>query len=251
MSSYTQPLLSIFLIIAFVGLGRSWVQAKARKPVLLLVGLIGLFAIAWQPFAWLLLQPFERPFPPGINYYSRDVQAIVVLAGDIEYSSVPGMPSVGVGLDTLERCQYAAFLHRHWSNVPVLAAGGGSQADAETPPYASLMRDALVREGVPESAVWVESKSRTTHENAEYSARLLIQRGITRIALVTDAYHMLRAKKSFERAGFKVFPAACGYRSFDEVHIYNLIPNWQGLEYTEDILHETLGLLWYKARGWA
>jgi uncharacterized SAM-binding protein YcdF (DUF218 family) len=247
--NYTQPLYPFFLLLAFAGLVRAWLQANSKKPVLLAFGVTGLFLVTWPPVAWLLLQPFERAFPPGVDY-SADAQAIVVLAGDIDYSSVPGMPSVGVGLDTLERCQYAAFLHKHWSALPVLATGGGSQVDSETPPYATLMKDALSREGVPASMIWTETKSRTTHENAEFSAELLREKGITKIILVTDAYHMTRAAKSFRKMGLTVVPAACGYRSFDEVHLYYLIPSWEALEYNEDVLHETVGLMWYRIRGW-
>lgn len=249
MSDYIQPLYTFFLLLSFAGLIRCWRQAKTRKPFLLATALLGLFLISWPPFVWLLLQPFERPFPRGFDH-SSDAQAIVVLSGGIQYSPVPGLPAARVGSDTFERCQYAAFLHNHWRPLPVLVSGGGNQPDPETPPYAVLMRDAIEKEGVPDSQVWTETKSRTTYENAEYSAQMLRQKGVTKIVLVTDAYHMWRAEKSFRKQGLVVVPAACGYRSFDKINLGNLTPGWEPIGFTEDLLHESLGLIWYKIHGW-
>jgi uncharacterized SAM-binding protein YcdF (DUF218 family) len=107
---YSQPLYPFALLLVFLGLIRFWRKSQGRKPVLLASALFGLFLISWPPFAWLALQPFERPFPHAINP-SNDAQAIVVLASGIQYPTVPGLPVARLGSDTFERCQYAAYLH--------------------------------------------------------------------------------------------------------------------------------------------
>jgi uncharacterized SAM-binding protein YcdF (DUF218 family) len=249
MSDYMQPLYPFFLLLTIVALIRYWRQAKARKPLFLTMTLFGIFLISWPPFVWLLLQPFERPFPPGFDH-SNDAQAIVVLSGNIQFSPLPGLPAAGVAGDTFERCQYAAYLHNHWHPLPVLASGGGNQPGSLTPPYASIMKEAIVIQGVPDSLVWMEGKSHNTHENAEYSAQLLRQKGIKKIILVTDAYHMLRAEKSFRKTGLIVVPAASGYRTFDRPIFRDITPGWESIRFSEDLLHETLGLIWYKLHGW-
>jgi uncharacterized SAM-binding protein YcdF (DUF218 family) len=247
MSDYVQPLYTVLLLLAFAGLIRCWRQDKTRKPILLTAALLGLFLISWPPFVSLLLLPFELPFPPQFDR-SSDAEAIVVLSGGVLWS--PGVPHNRVANDTLLRCQYAASLHNHWRPLPLLMTGGGSQPDPETPPYALLMRDVLIKEGVQDSLIWTETKSRTTHENAEYSAQVLRQKGITKIVLVTDAYHMRRAAMSFRKQGFIVVPAACGHRILGQIDLANLTPGWESISYTEDLLHETVGLVWYKIHGW-
>lgn len=247
-STYSQPLFPTLLLLAFVGLIRNWRRSQGQKPILLSIGLFGVLFISWPPFAWLALQPFERPFPRTIDL-SNDAQAIVVLASGIQYPTVPRVPVARLGSDTYERCQYAAYLHNHWRPLPILVSGRGNQSD-HTPPYAILMQDALARQGVPLDAIWAEVKSRTTHEDAAFSAELLRQKGITRIVLVTDAYHMWRAELSFRKQGLKVIPAACGYRSVFGVHLADLLPAWEPIGFNEDLLHETLGLIWYKMHGW-
>jgi uncharacterized SAM-binding protein YcdF (DUF218 family) len=112
------------------------------------------------------------------------------------------------------------------------------------------MGEQLERDGVPQSAIWLEKRSHSTHENAFYAAALLRQKGIRKIALVTDAYHMLRAEKCFRKEGLVVVPAPCGYRTLDGFHADELLPGWQPIAWNEDVAHETVGLLWYWIRGW-
>lgn len=66
------------------------------------------------------------------------------------------------------------------------------------------MREFLEDLGVPDSALLLETRSRTTRENAIYTAELLKQRGLQPVLLVTSALHMHRAKKLFESQGIEV-----------------------------------------------
>ena len=52
--------------------------------------------------------------------------------------------------------------------------------------------------GVPQSVFMLESRSRSTRENAVNSAVMLRERGMNRILLVTSARHMPRARALFE-----------------------------------------------------
>lgn len=248
MPTYIQPLFPLILALAFLGLILEWRSPGKRRLRILAVAFLLLFLLSWPPVYLILLQPFEHP------YRHKDVplegaQVIVVLSSGIHYATVPGLPAARLGSDTYERCQYAAWLQKK-SGLPVLASGGGNQDDPDTPPYAMLMRDALVNEGVPKSMILSEERSRTTHENAVYSAQMLRTRGVSRIILVTDAYHMPRAEKSFRKQGLQVVPAACGFRTFDKLNSITLVPSWEALGFGEDLLHESVGLAWYWLRGW-
>jgi uncharacterized SAM-binding protein YcdF (DUF218 family) len=60
----------------------------------------------------------------------------------------------------------------------------------------------LIGRGVPETAVERESSSLSTRQNAHYAAELLLPRGARRVWLVTCDWHMPRALRCFEGAGF-------------------------------------------------
>jgi len=64
----------------------------------------------------------------------------------------------------------------------------------------------LIEQGVPEAALERESNSRSTRQNAHYAAEQLIPRGLRRIWLVTCDWHMPRALRCFEGAGFQPEP---------------------------------------------
>jgi len=65
---------------------------------------------------------------------------------------------------------------------------------------------ALSRAGVPEDALEREGLSRSTRQNARYAAKLLLPRGVRSIGLVTCDWHMPRALRCFEGAGFDPMP---------------------------------------------
>jgi uncharacterized SAM-binding protein YcdF (DUF218 family) len=71
---------------------------------------------------------------------------------------------------------------------------------------------------------------------------------IGEIVLVVDADSMLRAELCFRREGIAVAPAPLGHRSVDAPA--GFLPSWGSIRGNEVTLHESLGLLWYKMRGW-
>lgn len=84
--------------------------------------------------------------------------------------------------------------------APVLLLSGGG----EPIPEAEVMRRMALAAGVPESALLVESVSRSTLENATHAAALLAARQVTAVVLVTDRYHAFRARVLFRLAGLNV-----------------------------------------------
>jgi len=64
----------------------------------------------------------------------------------------------------------------------------------------------LIERGAPQNALERESSSRSTRQNAHFAARLLLPRGRRRVWLVTCDWHMPRALRCFEGAGFQPEP---------------------------------------------
>jgi len=244
--TYTQPLFTASLLAVLLVLVYAWRSGRLQKPRGPLLALGFVFLVSWAPAAQLATRLLEARYPPR-PYPPEGAEAIVVLASSV-FAGSPPVPVPMLGTDTYQRCQYAAWLHMHWRPLPVLASGGSG--DPDVPPYASVMRQALEREGVRAEDIRVEDRSHSTHENAVYVARLLRGKGIRKIILVTEAYHMQRAVASFRKEGLAVVPAACGYRSYHPFHASDLWPGWEAIAWNEDVLHESIGLAWYRIRGW-
>jgi uncharacterized SAM-binding protein YcdF (DUF218 family) len=96
-----------------------------------------------------------------------------------------------------ERIQEATLLWQQ-QRAPLLFVSGWGDAQP--------MQQLLVEQGVQPEAIAGEPCSRTTEENAQFTAALLQPQGIRQILLVTDAPHMLRSWLTFRSFGFDVVP---------------------------------------------
>lgn len=237
--SYTEPLITLFLVLCAV----AWLRrgSDRQRRVLLGVAVFGLLLVSWPPAEWVLSRPLEsryQPFRPAAR-----PGAIVVLGGSISPPS-PSRPYPLADADTFEHCAMAVWVYQQVGPVPVLASEGAQRFSAY-----STMRELLKRAGIPDDLIWTDQRSRNTHENAVFGARILREHQIGDIALVTDAQSMPRAAACFRKAGLRVTPAPC---EFGELEFKNrdLLPNWRAIRRSERTLHEVLGLGWYSLRGW-
>lgn len=239
--TYTNPVLGFLILLALLGAIRGWKFGKA----LTITALVGLFLWSWPPIAWLLSGSLEWWFPPA-GFSSRDAQAIVVLSGGMQPPD-PTQPETLPSLDTYLRCSHAAWVYQHSPARPVVATGGPDQHNRVV---AQVMRATLQKLGVPDSMIWTEGQSHSTYQNALFTARLLRQKNIHKIVLVTEAYHMLRAVDSFRHQGLEVIPAPCCYRTAGLEHsIQELLPSAHAIHNNDEVLHEWIGVLWYRISG--
>jgi len=233
------PLSLVLLLVA--GLV---VQRRRRLALsLILLSTSALYALSMPWVGGLLLKSLEISGPVS-QAQLQTADAIVVLGGGRRFAEAE------YGGDTLnslslERLRYAAHLHRS-SELPILVTGG--KPGGGTLSEGRIMQHILQSEyGL--SAKWVEDASSTTWENARFSAPLLKQAGVQRIALVSHAWHLHRAVPLFESQGLDVIPAGIQFSSVHVDSILDLLPTPVGLRDSTFALHEWLGILWYKLRS--
>jgi uncharacterized SAM-binding protein YcdF (DUF218 family) len=244
MSWFATNVASAFLLPPFnlILLGMLGVLLLRCKPELgkamVVAALALLYLLSIPLVADALLRTLEPA--PSRDSLDKDIQAIVVLGGGTYYNA-PEYHGDTVGRFSLERVRYAAWLHQQ-TGKPILATGGdpADHGSAE----AAQMKAVLEREfTVP--VKWIETVARNTRENAYNSFAILQKEGIGRIALVTHAWHMPRAAREFEQAGFKISPAATGYTTRHRTDIFVLIPSAAALQKSSLFFHEVIGIGWY------
>jgi uncharacterized SAM-binding protein YcdF (DUF218 family) len=169
------------------------------------------------------------------------VQAIVVLGGGVtteasEYGSSQLKPFA------FGRLRYGAWLARR-SGKPLAYAGGQGWGALGTrqEPEAQVARR-VMQDDYGMGVRWLDDRSRDTRENANSLARMMIPEGVSRIALVTDSWHMPRALHYFRAAGFEVMPAPTNFPDPDENPVLEWLPSADGLALSRKVLHEWLGL---------
>lgn len=186
--------------------------------------------------------------PPlsSLDITNPSARAIVIL-GAGRYPNAPEYQGDTISSVTLERLRYGAYLQK-LTKQPILVSGGSPYGEALT--EAELMQQTL-QDAFKAQAKWLEKHSHNTWENALYTQRILSVEGINTIFLLTHAWHMPRAKMSFEATGMEVIPAPMGFRSSKSNNtpfILGLIPNSDALNRSRLVLREYLGSVWYKLR---
>ena len=229
----------IVLLALLAALVLGWRRPRALR-ILVLTASMALYALStsWLGgFLLYLLQP--APSEPRSD---DSGQAIVVLGGGI-YRHAPEYGGDTVNTRGLIRLRYAAYLYRALGK-PVLTSGG---APTGRTPEAIAMKQALERDFLVPVA-WVEATSRNTLENARDSFKVLAPAGIKRVYLVTEAWHMPRARYAFESAGFSVIPAPTGYATRPTGAPLDFAPSAHALLESSWFVHEVVGIGWYHLR---
>lgn len=244
------------LLLALLGLLLvAWGGRSRLGPWLMGVGLGASLLFALPAFAGLLcawvegehLQALPEAALGRLAHGPQAAGAIVVLGSGVRSNPRDGPERAYPNRRTAERLMHGAWVARV-SGLPILVSGGAGSVHSE--PEALVMARALERwTGL--KARWREVQSADTVGNARESAVILRQAGITRIVLVTQAYHMRRAQAAFEAAGLAVVPAPHGFLSGRAPGPGDFIPTASATESAWLALHEALGLLWYRWRGYA
>lgn len=182
------------------------------------------------------LEPQQWP------HLAERTDAIVILGGGREGLD-PAWGEEQVSYMAMERIRYGARLAKA-SGLPILFSGGIVHQDATS--EAALMANTLEKDFAL-TAKWLEEESRTTWENALLSQKTLKAAGIQRIVLVTNAWHMPRAKWSYEQQGFQVLVAPVGFFSAPrQLPLAGMVPNSKSVWQNTLLLHELLALYSYQ-----
>ncbi len=182
------------------------------------------------------------PLPPAatlVDVRRARVQAVVVLGGGV----LPQAPEYGPpqpSSHSLARLRYGVRLARQ-AALPLAFTGGrgwsgnGQASEAEAARLAA-------RQDFGFDLRWAEDQSRDTRENALRTAQLLQREGIRRVALVSDAWHLPRAIREFEQAGFEVLPAPTGLPFTTERPVLEWVPSANALVLSRNVLREWIAL---------
>ena len=221
-----------------------WSSRPRLALLCLLMGLGGLWLMSLPIVVEQAARVLERePALTEVQWSSLAQRGeVIVVLGSGREEADPAWGGDQPSVTAIERLRYAARLHRA-SGLPVLISGGLHYG--EPPSEAGLMADVLQRDfGV--ATRWREERSRTTWENAQFSAELLHEQGIRRVVLVTQAAHMPRSRWCFERAGLEVVAAPLGFLGVANARpLGGWLPEGKALWQSTRLLNEALGLAIY------
>jgi uncharacterized SAM-binding protein YcdF (DUF218 family) len=185
-----------------------------------------------------ILEPWPRDLGPALAAAPPERTALVVLAAGMY--GPPWLPRVErLNGSSMARALGAGRVYReHPGKFGAVFVTGRSPGSADT---ADAMADALAFGGVPRDHIVLEPASESTRASAEAMSRLLRERGITRVVVVTSAVHMRRTQAEFERAGVPTLAAPVDHHARPLTGLDMFVPDAQAFGRLDPLLHELAG----------
>ncbi|TAF09265.1 MAG: YdcF family protein [Nostocales cyanobacterium] len=249
---YPLGLASVILIVALVTL---WKRPKiAAICISLSLTLLLVCSNAWV--AKNLVRSLEWQNIPAAEI--PQAEAIVVLGGATK-SAIWPRPTVDLS-EPGDRVIYAAQLYRQKKAPIIILSGGRIDWRGSGSPESADMATILTSIGIPSEVIIQEPDSLNTYQNAVNVKKILENRGIKKVLLVTSAMHTPRSLKIFQRQGIDVIPAPTDFLvsrgelqelvSTPKAAILNLFPDTDNLNQFTSAIKEYIGSFIYSLRGW-
>lgn len=244
------------LAIAFaIGIVLVWRGRRRAGLRVLMLACAAYVLLALPPVASFLAWTLERQYVGPIALEAhRDADAIVVLAGGADEAG--GYRGVSeLGGSSWRRLWRGIAVYRALDGaVPILYSGGSGDPFHPVSREAELARSYAIAAGVPDTAVRVESVSRTTYENGIAVAQLLrseVPSGArAKVLLVTSAWHMPRAVAVFRKLEMTVIPTPADFSGGTvRVTPLDLFPSADAFASSVGSIHEWVGIAGYRVLG--
>lgn len=121
---------------------------------------------------------------------------VIIILGAAEYRGRPS-PVLRARLD------HGLELFREKKAPRILTTGGAGGDPVFT--EGEVGRDYLIRQGVPSESIIVEAEGDSTMHSTAAAAEIMRRMGLKSCIVVSDGYHIYRAKKMLEAQGLKVY----------------------------------------------
>ncbi len=205
-------------------------QRARRRTVEVVLAVVFTYLLLFQtPLVWLLARPLRIVDTP------QQADCIVVFAGGVGESG-----KAGGGYQ--ERVKQATELyHQGYARHLVFSSGFVFAF-----PEAEIMRALAVDNGVPASAIELETRAANTRENVVFSQRILNANGWKRVLLVSSPYHMRRATLTWRKAAPDVSVVATP-APISQFYAHD---RGASLEQMRGIVQEYAAIVMYWWRGW-
>lgn len=180
-------------------------------------------------------------------------EAGIVLGGMLNYDIEFDRIQFYRGADRLFQ---AVELYKRGVIKKIYFAGGSGSIEFSYLKEGVFVRRYLLTLGIPDADIWIENESRNTRENAAYANEFLVKKnaGSGKFLLITSAFHMRRALACFRKVGLDVAPYSTDRNAGPERRYsleHFLIPSVNTFMMWDAIIHEWVGIVVYKLKGYA
>ncbi len=236
-----QPLSLAFLML-LAGFLLGGVGLTRIRRTFLLASLLVLFTTLYTTTGSWALGKLEDIYPkPSAD--PADLSCIIILGGAIDGPVIEARGGTEMN-QAADRFIESLRLARAFPQARILVSGGDGSLSGSYPGDAIVSKQFFSTFGIDSSRLILETKSRSTIENAALTKGLLEQNNLSDCLLVTSAFHMARAVGLFEKLGLNVTPWPVDYRTTGDVGLwFDFTQPTLNAQLTASALHEWIGLV--------
>ena len=230
----------LFIIVILIGLIKN-----EKKLIYIAVGILYIISTAIFSNNFFKLVEGNEYRKPISTIDSAD--AIVVLSGMLEINEVGDSTYVEWG--DPDRFYGGIELFKAGKAQKLVFTGGKMPWDKAKKTEGEVLKKYAMSNGIPSEKILVTKNVENTADEAVAVKELISPS--RKIILVTSAYHMYRAKKAFEREGFKIIPYKVDYKLNlnNKIVIMDFLPDAEDLKITEIGIREIIGRIFYLVKN--
>jgi uncharacterized SAM-binding protein YcdF (DUF218 family) len=239
-----EPLYILFfflLILIFLLIFTNFKKLTILSAKLLLI--LFLF-FGYTPLSNFLLNKIEDFIKPS-KYPIQQLTGIIVLGGNFYQELVSKERNEASLNEAAERVTKALEIYKKNPKILIIFSGYSNKINFIGWSESEMAKKFFLEQGVKSENLIFENKSRNTFENVQYS-KDIIQNYKGSWGLVTSAFHMPRSYFLFAKEGLILEPISVDYRTGVSSMFWINFDIKKSLENWSVILHEIIGIFYYK-----
>ena len=201
----------------------------------------------YTPFSNFLLNKIEDFIKPS-KYPVQQLTGIIILGGSFDLVLESKERNEVLLNSSAERLTKALEIYKKNPRLLILFSGASNKIKPIGWTESDMAKKFFLEQGVRSENLILENKSRNTFENIIYS-KDIIKTNKGTWGLITSASHMPRSYFGFKRQGLILEPISVDYNTGTSSIFWINFDIKKGLENWNIILHEVVGISYYKITG--
>ena len=209
--------------------------------------LIVFLFFGYTPFSNFLLNKIEDFIKPS-KYPVQQLTGVIILGGSFDLELESKERNEVLLNSAAERLTKALEIYKKNPRLLILFSGASNKVKPIGWSESDMAKKFFLEQGVRVDNLIFENKSRNTFENISYS-KDIIKNNKGTWGLITSASHMPRSYFGFKKQGLILEPIIADYRTGTSSIFWINFDIKKGLENWNIILHEVVGIFYYKITG--
>ena len=201
----------------------------------------------YTPLSNFLLNKIEDFIKPS-KYPAQQLTGVIILGGPFDLESESKERNEVLLNSSAERLTKALEIYKKNPRLLILFSGASNKIKPIGWSESDMAKKFFLEQGVRSENLIFENKSRNTFENIIYS-KDIIKNNKGTWGLITSAYHIPRSYFAFKKQGLVLEPISVDYRTGTSSIFWINFNIKKGLENWNIILHEVVGISYYKITG--